>query len=159
MTTEEHITTYVSIDIQGFDEEVIYTNLELNQSVLDHHYFSFIWKYGELLSNMHFQTKMAGDFIGKKVIITFRDTIFSGIITAISAKESHNAHQGFLISGCSPTVLLEDGNRSASYYKKDLSEILPELLKGIPWNVLRTKFKPTHKSPLFYTVQYNEKRF
>ena len=159
MTEEECITTYVSIDIQGFDEVVIYTNLELTQSVLDHHYFSFIWKYGDLQSNMNFQTKMAGDFIGKKVIITFRETIFSGIITSISAKESHNAHQGFLISGCSHTILLEDGNRSASYYKKDLSEILPELLKGIPWNFLRTKFKPTHKGTLFYTVQYNESDF
>ena len=101
------LTHEIKITITGFDsEEIVFSNLNINQSIASHHHFNFIWRIGAFQSDPDIQSKVM-DYIGKDVSITMASSIFKGIITEISIEE-RNDGQVIHIAGQSPTILLED---------------------------------------------------
>lgn len=153
MTTFQH-SPDVKIQITGFDHEVIFSNLVLEQAVGKHHHFSFQWNYGDFLSATNIQLEVI-DFISKEVSITMGQNKFKGIITEISVQEYSGSHS-FQISGHSHTILLDDAPRSTSYYKQELDLIVRKTCNdaGIDCqnNIATT-------GEQHYIAQYNETDF
>ncbi|MBL0066434.1 MAG: type VI secretion system tip protein VgrG [Bacteroidetes bacterium] len=151
------MTTYLNapeVKIQIADEEVIFNNLVLEQSVAKHHHFSFQWKYKDFMSNSDIQTQVM-NFISKEVSITMGQNKFKGIITEISIEDRDDSHV-FHISGQSHTILLEDAPRSTSYYKKPLDQIVKKSCGDSGVNVTAD---PENKDEQHYIAQYNETDF
>ena len=149
----------VKIDVEGYNETVVYRDLWLNQAVLGHHTFGFIWNVGSFKADGDFQLKVAKDYIGKAVSISFNNNLFNGVITKVTIDERNSNSHAFIIEGNSPTILLEDNLRSASYYKKNLSHVVNKVLSNIASNLLNKKVQPENSDELYYTVQYNETDF
>ena len=116
-------TPIVSIKIQNYESTVIYSNLVIEQPVLDHNVFSFIWSVGDFKADVDFQLDVIKKYMGSTVDITMGDNTFSGIITQISVDERSSASHSFSIKGYSPTILLDDIPKSASHNKKNLNEL------------------------------------
>ena len=152
------LTHEIKITITGFDsEEIVFSNLNINQSIASHHHFNFIWRIGAFQSDPDIQSKVM-DYIGKDVSITMASSIFKGIITEISIEE-RNDGQVIHIAGQSPTILLEDAPRSTSYYKQNLKSIVQKSVADFSGNLLKENINPAYTDEIHYLAQYNETDF
>ncbi|UOQ74810.1 contractile injection system protein, VgrG/Pvc8 family [Hymenobacter cellulosilyticus] len=86
--------------------------------------------------------------------------MFKGIITHIALSNSGDFANSFVLSGYSPTYLLEDGVQRRTFQKQGLQEIFNEVLKPYPRNLVSFQSpKPQHQPPVKYVVQYGESNY
>ncbi|CAL1517080.1 type VI secretion system tip protein VgrG [Chitinophaga sp. MM2321] len=148
-----------AIGIEGYAGPVEFNNITLEQSVGNHHYFSFLWRPGGVINNLSYQRHIVESYIGKGISISFDDFRFKGLITSIAVMEGDGATTGFQVSGVSPTILLDDVPQSSSYYQQSLQNVIQGALKDASSSLLKTQIVPGYKKPLPYCVQYNETDF
>jgi type VI secretion system secreted protein VgrG len=150
----------VSIKVQGYNSNVVYSELVVQQPILNHHEFSFTWNIGNFKSNANFQLDVFSKYLGAIVNVNFKDNGFSGIITQLTVDERNGASQSFLVKGQSPSILLDDVPKATSYFKKTLGEIVKKSLHGAQDNMLKYHVEPDHNTEsIHYLVQYNETDF
>ena len=84
---------------------------------------------------------------------------FKGIIHSIRAAKSDLSHEDqVVLSGYSPDILLNDHIGCRSFENKTLKQIVDEVLKPYPRDVLKANVNPEYKEQIPYCVQYNENR-
>jgi uncharacterized protein involved in type VI secretion and phage assembly len=81
---------------------------------------------------------------------------FSGVITQVEAARHDGQAGEIIISGYSPTILLDNGPNCQSWEKKAVKGIATEVLQPFPQNLLKPKISPAYGETLSYTVQYRE---
>jgi len=107
------------------------------------------------------------NYCGKPVAITVTPVLtkdppllFKGIITHIALSNSGDFAHSFVLSGFSPTYLLEDGTQRRTFQKKGLKDIFTEVLKPYGKNVITYgALTPQHQDQVKYTVQYGESTY
>jgi len=156
----ENNSTEVSINIQGYGSQVVYAKLIVRQPVLNHHDFSFSWDVGDYKSDTDIQIDIIKKYLGAVVDISFGENKFAGIITQITVDELDSDRQIFVVKGQSPSILLDDVPKSASYYKKKLDDVVKKSFDGVQGNLLRFKVESAYNlEELHYVTQYNETDF
>jgi Rhs element Vgr protein len=81
---------------------------------------------------------------------------FAGVITQVEAAR-HSGHTGdIIISGYSPTILLDNGPHCKTWEKKSVKNIAQDTLQPFPQNLLQPKVAPSYGETLSYVVQYKE---
>jgi len=78
------------------------------------------------------------------------------VITQIQAARRSGYAGDIIINGCSPTILLDNGPHCQSWERKALKNIVEDVLKPFPSNLLQPFIKPAYRETLSYVVQYNE---
>ncbi len=84
---------------------------------------------------------------------------FKGLITGVHIDRSYTADNLIILSGYSPTYLLEDGEGTKSYEEKDLAAIANEILSTYPANLLNANISPQYTTPIPYVVRYKETNY
>ena len=153
MTTYQY-SPEIKIQITGFDQEVVFSNLVLEQAIAKHHHFSFQWQYSDFLADTRIQMEVI-DYISKEVSISMGKNKFKGIITEISIQE-HSGSHSFQVSGYSTTILLDDAPRSTSYYKQNLDQIVKKTCAD---SGITNQNNPDNSGEQHYIAQYNETDF
>jgi type VI secretion system secreted protein VgrG len=156
MSTSIHAPD-VKIQITGFDKTVVYSQLVIEQSVANHHHFSFLWNPGDFQSDANLQSDVM-NYIGRDVSISLGKNKFKGIVTEIIIEDLDDSHT-FHISGQSPTILLDDAPRSTSYYKQNLQQIIQKSLIDTDTKLLKAEVKPFYSEVIQYLAHYNETDF
>jgi len=68
-----------------------------------------------------------------------------------------SGHTGnIIISGTSPTIILDNGPHCKSWEKKAIKNIAQDVLKHFPQDLLQAQVSPTYPETLAYTVQYKQ---
>jgi len=110
----------------------------------------------------------AKKFIGSTIIIeinTFSPSgdknvqglFFKGLITSVKAVKSDLSNEDqVVLLGNSPEFLLDDHIGCRSFDNQTLKQIVEEVLRPYPRDVLNAKISPEYDEPIFYCVQYNE---
>jgi uncharacterized protein involved in type VI secretion and phage assembly len=83
---------------------------------------------------------------------------FTGIITKVSLAQSKGLNGDIIISGFSPTILLEGGEHLHSFYQKNLESIAKEVVEPLAGK-LEVAIKPRYKEKIPYSTQYKESAF
>jgi len=151
----------VSIDISGKSIKQ-FSSFSLSQGIFEHHSFRLVCPTeaidgtsGDLFSK---SKNMIGGNITIKVdaIGTSGNLQFSGVITQVEAVR-HSGHAGdVIITGFSPTILLDNGAHCKTWEKKAIKNIAQDVLSHFPQNLLQPKVTPGYGETLAYTVQYKE---
>ena len=147
-----------------------YLSISIRQELFSHHSFQVAVPYELLEQNRTdgFFHQAHRQYCGKPITITLTPTVmtsypplvFKGIITHIALSNSGDFAHSFVLSGFSPTYLLEDGTQRRTFQKKGLKDIFGEVLKPYPKNLLKYgTLKPQHQEPVKYTVQYGESNY
>jgi Rhs element Vgr protein len=147
-----------AISIEGYNGPVEFSSVSLEQRVGGHHYFSFFWRPGGVISDISYQRQIVESYIGKSLSITFGSYRFQGLITSIGVIDEDGATRGFQVAGVSPTILLDDVPQSTSYYQKNLQAVLQASLQDAG-SSMKTEIVPAFKKQIPYCVQYNETDF
>ena len=83
---------------------------------------------------------------------------FTGIITSVSFQEKNGLNGEVILSGYSPTILLDNGSHFHSFYNKDLAAIAREVTEDLAGK-LEMAIKPRYHGSLPYVAQYGESSF
>src|SRR3954470_970338 len=102
------------IEIDGMKIEQ-FSSLKLSQGIYAHHFFRLECPVETVDENEHTLFNGSRNLIGAPVHIKVTsepdhsELLFRGVITQIDAVR-HNGHPGsIIVSGCSPTILLDNG--------------------------------------------------
>ena len=152
------------IEIEGQKIEY-YSSVIIRQQFNAHHEFTIRMKYDVLETQDAFSLKETQKFIGKSVIIklTSADSSdaayeFRGIICEVMMEQSENFTKDLVLSGYSPTILLENGPNLNSFNQKNLQQIVQQLTSNLGQNC-GVNCKPSYQQQLTYICQYKESNF
>ena len=147
-------------------EEISDSNFKVNitQKVAEHDTFEVICPTEALEGFGAYPMASSRDYLGEKITIKLvqfgADAYsFSGIITAIKNKKFDGYEGHIILSGFSPTILLENGLDCQSYQDQSLKEIITNATQGYAQDSLSFILKPNHTTQIPYTVQYKESDF
>ncbi len=103
------------------------------------------------------------DYIGQtaelSIVCADSEFKFKGLITSVHIDRSYTHDSLIVLSGHSPTYILEDGEVTKSYEEKDIAAIVNEILGTYPANLLKINVTPQYTMPIPYIVQYKETNY
>ncbi|QNK62211.1 type IV secretion protein Rhs [Pedobacter sp. PAMC26386] len=153
----------VEINIEGTPVST-FSSFNLHQCFNEHHTFELRFNQDQIELPGVLSLKRSKEFIGKSLTIEFGDipgkeNRFSGVITKVEISQAHGFMGDIIVSGFSPTILIDRGPDLGSYLGKDLKNIIGQITKGVPANDLYMKINPNRKEIIDYVIQYRESDF
>lgn len=151
----------IGIDIEGRSIKQ-FSSLALSQSINEHHQFRLVCPTETIDGTSGSVLNTSKNLVGCKITVQVNAVEsagalkFSGMVTQVEASR-HSSHAGdIVISGYSPTIMLDNGPHCKTWEKKAVKNIAQDVLKHFPQNLLQPKISPTYGQTLSYTVQYKE---
>ena len=149
------------IEIEG---KVIrqFSSLSLSQGIAEHHTFRLVCPTeaidGARGAIFHASKNLVGAAINIMIeaIGSAGALQFTGVVTQVEAARSSGHAGDVIISGFSPTVLMDDGPHCQTWEEKNIKEIAGDVLKPFPQNLLQPELNPIYGEKLAYEVQYKE---
>ena len=152
-------TTSISINGRPIRQ---FSSFSLSQGIYEHHSFRLTCPARSLEGISGGLFNQSKELIGVQISVQV-DTVgiegqlrFKGIITQVQAERYSGSSGDIIISGSSATILLDNGPHCKSWEKKAVKNIVEDVLKHFPENLLESKISPVHPETLAYTVQYQE---
>jgi len=141
-----------------------FSRFSLNQRFNEHHSFELRFNQDQVELPGALSLNKSKDFIGKNIAIEFgnvpgSENRFMGIITKVAISQSHGLMGDIILSGFSPTILIDRGPDLGSYFAKGLKDIIDQATKEVPANDLYLQVNPARKAPIDYVIQYRESDF
>ncbi len=143
-----------------------FKSIEISQAVNSHHFFSIgigSEKIGEVANSF---LEKAREFVGTDMALEIQNglkekLVFRGVVTRVRSAATSRSELGHtvLIEGYSPTILLDNGKNCQVYLDKNLKNIVEEVCRDFPVNVLNPTTNPMKKDTIPYTIQYHESAF
>lgn len=143
-----------------------FSKLTIQQAFNEHHNFELRVNHDVIEAHNTKTIDKSKDFLGKQISITFNDlaksgsdNIFKGIITDVNYSSTLHGVGDIILSGYSPTILLETGEANSSHLERKLDEIVKGITNSVASNEMTTKANPVKKTPIPYITQYRESNF
>jgi type VI secretion system secreted protein VgrG len=153
--------TATTININGKDIAQ-FTSFTLQQNIFEHHNFTLVCPAesidGKLGSVFNQSKELIGAPINVRTLaIAGKGRLdFAGVVTQVETARFSGHAGDLIITGYSPTILLDSGPHCKSWEKKALKNIATDCLSHFPQNLLNPKIAPTNGETLSYIVQYKE---
>ncbi|RWX00578.1 hypothetical protein [Flavobacterium cerinum] len=144
----------VKINVE--DKQILHFNsFQLQQQFNQHHYFELRFNHDEIGLPSLINLDNSRDFVGKTLTASFgygndRVQDLAGLVTKVELAQNHGYHGFQVVSGYSPTILIDRGQDLDSYLDKTLYEIVNLATNGTPKNDLRFAINATRKAPIDY---------
>ncbi|TXI13731.1 MAG: Vgr family protein [Pedobacter sp.] len=162
--------TLLKIVVEGTQIEH-YLHFELRQSATEHHSFALILSHDSLGNAQNHQLEDAQKLLGKRILITFtyknipdspsRD--FVGVITEVGFTTQESSLGNIVITGKSPTILLDSAAHLQSFGGKQpvsLKTIADTIIKeGLDNGKYKSRVEPTYTGNISYACQYDETHY
>lgn len=154
---------YVSteIDIEGRLLKQ-FTSLTLSQGIFEHHSFRIVCPAEAIDGTSGAIFNTSKNIIGSTIKISI-DAVgitgtqqFAGVVTQVETSRQDGFAGNVIITGYSPTILLDSGPHCKSWEEKNIKSITDDVLKHFPSNLLQPKLSPVYGDPIIYAVQYKE---
>ncbi len=156
------------IELEGGTELKEASYLCIEQDLFGHHTFELHVPFEQLEdANELFFHKSHQNVCGKTIQFSFDPLLekgsfsfkFKGLITELALKNTSNLSNTFVLTGYSPTILLEDSRLRRTFLGQSLSGIVDHVLDPYPSNLVKRSVKPRQKAQQKYVVQYDETAF
>ena len=151
------------INIEG-KEITHFASFSLKQSFNDHHHFELRFNHDHMGAPGLITLDDSRDFVGKTLTASFGHSQegmqnFLGLVSKVELSQSHGYHGVLIVSGYSPTILIDRGPDLGSYLDKDLNEIVKLATRDTPANDLKVVANAARSSSIDYIIQYKESDF
>ncbi|SDD43886.1 type VI secretion system Vgr family protein [Pedobacter soli] len=151
------------INIEG-KEITHFASFTLKQAFNDHHYFELRFNHDQMGAPGLISLDDSRDFVGKTLTASFGHSPesmqnFIGLVAKVQLSQSHGYHGVLIVSGYSPTILIDRGPDLGSYLDKDLNTIVKLATKDTPANDLKIVAKSSRTEAIDYIIQYKESDF
>jgi len=158
---EKKLITEINIEDKAITHFASFT---LQQEFNNHHYFELHFNHDQMGMPGLITLDDSRDFVGKTLTASFgfspdKLQTFSGLVTRVGLSQSHGYHGVLVISGYSPTILIDRGPDLGSYLDKGLNDIVKLATKDTPANDLSIVANAARSSNIDYLIQYRESDF
>jgi len=141
-----------------------FASFNLIQAFNQHHYFELHFNHDQLGAPGLISLDDSRDFVGKTLTASFGYSPenlqhFAGLVTKVELSQSHGYHGVLIVSGYSPTILIDRGPDLGSYLDKDLDTIVKLATNDTPANDLTIACNASRKASIDYLIQYRESDF
>jgi len=141
-----------------------FASFNLLQAFNQHHYFELHFNHDQLGAPGLISLDDSRDFVGKTLTASFGYSPenlqhFAGLVTKVELSQSHGYHGVLIVSGYSPTILIDRGPDLGSYLDKDLDTIVKLATNDTPANDLSIVSNASRKAAIDYLIQYRESDF
>jgi type VI secretion system secreted protein VgrG len=150
-----------TIEINGIKIDQI-TSLKLSQGIYAHHSFRLVCPLEAVEACEGAIFKESKSLIGVPLHIRVvsvpeaSELFFTGVVTQMEAT-CHNGHPGsVVISGYSPTIILDNNPHCCSWTRKSVRSMVKDVLALSPDDILKYRINPSYKETIYYSVQYKE---
>jgi type VI secretion system secreted protein VgrG len=141
-----------------------FSSFTLQQQFNAHHYFELRFNHDQLGAPGLITLDDSRDFVGKTFTASFgyvsgQPQNFAGVVTKVELTQTNGYHGMLIVSGYSPTILIDRGPDLGSYLAKSLDAIVQLATKDTPVNDLRIVANASRKNEIDYVIQYRESDF
>ncbi|MCZ4223979.1 type VI secretion system Vgr family protein [Pedobacter rhodius] len=141
-----------------------FSSFTLQQQFNEHHYFELRFNHDQMGAPGLITLDDSRDFVGKTLTASFGHSPeqlqnFSGLVTRVELAQSHGYHGVLIVSGYSPTILIDRGPDLGSYLDKSLNDIVKLATRDTPANDLKIVANAARTAPIDYLIQYRESDF
>ncbi|MCX2429420.1 type VI secretion system Vgr family protein [Pedobacter sp. GR22-10] len=155
---EKKLITEINIEDKAITH---FASFSLQQEFNSHHYFELRFNHDQMGAPGLINLNDSRDFVGKTLTASFgysQDQLqhFSGLVTRVELAQSHGYHGVLIVSGYSPTILIDRGQDLGSYLDKDLNDIVKLATSDTPANDLKIVANASRQSTIDYLIQYKE---
>jgi len=155
---EQKLITEINIEDKAITH---FASFSLQQAFNSHHYFELRFNHDQMGAPGLISLDDSRDFVGKTLTASFGYSpehlqYFSGLVTRVELAQSHGYHGILVVSGYSPTILIDRGEDLGSYLDKDLDTIVKMATNDTPTNDLKIVANASRKSNIDYLIQYKE---
>jgi type VI secretion system secreted protein VgrG len=151
-----------TILIDGKEVKQFY-KFSLSQGIFAHHVFSLVCPTEALDGTNAPLFSKSKNFIGTTFKVKIegfekgsQPLLFSGMVTQVEASRFSGHTGNVVVSGFSPTILMDNGPHCNSWEKKALKNIASDVFGHFPANLLSPQIQPVYGETMAYTVQYKE---
>jgi len=158
---EKKLITEINIEDKAITH---FASFSLKQAFNAHHYFELRFNHDQMGSPGMISLNDSRDFVGKTLTASFGYDSgslqeFAGLVTKVELAQSHGYHGVLIVSGYSPTILIDRGPDLGSYLNKDLNAIVNLATSDVPSNDIQIVTNAARKEPIDYLIQYRESDF
>ena len=159
--------TKTTIRIEGHQELVnTFQSLNIREHINGHHTFTLVLPGRSFGAGKG--TKSWQKLVGRRITIeitplkkpsggsSYNPKISTGLITGLQLGKGHGPNGHVVLTGGSPTLLLDDDPHTQSFSEQSLQRIVSDQLGAYPANLLRPQVDPSNTDALDYIVQYKE---
>ena len=155
---EKKLITEINIEDKAINH---FASFSLQQAFNSHHYFELRFNHDQMGAPGLIHLNDSRDFVGKTLTASFGYSQtqlqhFSGLVTRVELAQSHGYHGVLIVSGYSPTILIDRGEDLGSYLDKDLNDIVKLATSDTPANDLKIVTNASRQSSIDYLIQYKE---
>ncbi|MGO4875117.1 type VI secretion system Vgr family protein [Pedobacter psychrotolerans] len=155
---ENKLITEINIEDKSINH---FASFSLQQEFNSHHYFELRFNHDQMGAPGLISLDDSRDFVGKTLTASFGYSLeqlqyFSGLVTRVELAQSHGYHGVLIVSGYSPTILIDRGEDLGSYLDKDLDTIVKLATNDTPANDLKIVVNASRQSNIDYLIQYKE---
>lgn len=168
--TGQNNITNIKIAIEGGVNITKYKHFSLSQSAVEHHSFLLVLDYDSLGEAENHQMEHIKNLLGKRITITFfyrgemkdvPERNFVGVITNVSFSRERNNQGSIVLTGKSPTILLDAAPHTQSFGGKQviaLKSVVEQTIKEGLGSNFSFRVEPTY-SNVTYLCQYEETHY
>ncbi|MEH3116009.1 type VI secretion system Vgr family protein [Pedobacter terrae] len=158
---EKKLITEINIEDKAITH---FASFSLKQAFNAHHYFELRFNHDQMGLPGMISLDDSRDFVGKTLTASFGYDAgslqeFAGLVTKVELAQSHGYHGILIVSGYSPTILIDRGPDLGSYLDKDLNSIVNLATSDVPSNDIKIVANAARKEPIDYLIQYRESDF
>ncbi|MFD2288252.1 type IV secretion protein Rhs [Pedobacter petrophilus] len=155
---EKKLITEINIEDKAINH---FASFSLQQAFNSHHYFELRFNHDQMGAPGLINLNDSRDFVGKTLTASFGYSHeqlqhFSGLVTRVELAQSHGYHGVLIVSGYSPTILIDRGEDLGSYLDKDLNDIVKLAVNDTPANDLKIVANASRTASIDYLIQYKE---
>lgn len=168
--TGQNNITNIKIAIEGGVNITKYKHFSLSQSAVEHHSFLLVLDYDSLGEAENHQMEHIKNLLGKRITITFfyrgemkdvPERNFVGVITNVSFSRERNNQGSIVLTGKSPTILLDAAPHTQSFGGKQviaLKSVVEQTIKEGLGSNFSFRVEPAY-SNVTYLCQYEETHY
>ena len=168
--TGQNNITNIKIAIEGGVNITKYKHFSLSQSAVEHHSFLLVLDYDSLGEAENHQMEHIKNLLGKRITITFfyrgemkdvPERNFVGVITNVSFSRERNNQGSIVLTGKSPTILLDAAPHTQSFGGKQviaLKSVVEQTIKEGLGSNFSFRVEPAY-SNVTYLCQYQETHY
>ena len=148
-----------------------YKHFSLSQHSAKHHRFEMVLAYDSLGNRENHNLESSNEFLGKRITVVQKykdipdspERTFVGVITEVSYTQDQSGLGNIVLSGYSPTILLDAAPHTHSFggtQSVNMSIIANQLIKeGLKFGFYDLRVDANDYSEIIYSAQYNETHY
>jgi len=152
----------VNIEMHIGDQPILHFNsVKITQSFNHHHQFEVIINQDVIEETGSFKIDQSKSWVGQDFLLSLDNGAmdFKGIVCEVGLEQSHGYRGNLIVTGFSPTILMETGGHINSFSETSLNDIVKQVSKSVPSGTMNVSVSPTYRESISYITQFKESNY